>query len=705
MRSARSTSIMRVLIWKEVRQQALITACLSLLPVVVCVGASQQSGADVGIVAALILYCVLPLVLGTNAFAGEQESGTARFLSALPVRSRKLFLSKYLTTVGLSVIGFLPVGCVLVWALVWGGFELPMHPMERVLALLGGVGGLLGVCALPALSAMVGGGVILGLCIYPAIAGVVVGWGIVCFDVLHGRFGLSELAAGTVSGTAAGVWLGGVVWCWCKCRMMRVRRRFALLWTGGMFLIPVGVGIGLYVAGVMAAPGGVFPLRYSVSTRQFYLAPSPDGRALLTQETFRRWCDGTRTALWLSSDAGPHWLSRFRVSSIRGKEEFVPSDFRVISIRGKKRRVPTENNASWIPETPWSPDGSQCIIDAPGRPLDPLGLWLMKLGLTGHWPPYFHGPTVLDVGTGHGQRLPPGCPWRWLDERRVWAPAPDGNIRFLELDTGREVVAAKPEGVVGTTDSRPPGLPLETSLVRGGRVFSYRFARSEKETTNRASIVAYTPEGSATARNFEYDWGDAWPRVEDMNSVGETVVLVDVWRELMPEKFTPAGWRVYILSFAEGTVREVAPVESGDEYWAGACRGAWFVRDGTLLLVSASELPGLALVELPDGNARPLLSMEQIEALRLPTLVWRVALSPDRRHALVHLGCAPETCRATPRGVVAVDLESGETTTLWQSPAEAGLAEWWGNDKVLILTRQGLWELGVDGENKRQLLP
>jgi hypothetical protein len=704
----------RVLLWKEWRQQRWTLCGMTALALVLFVlGGTLLKRWSFGLSGAAYALALLgvPLVLSAQAFAGEDEDGTALFLRELPFRPLAVFAVKFLVAVLASwAVG----GVAVLTGWLWPGYpDDAMRPV-RVLVFLAwafapltaSFSALLAALPLRSLATALLAAVLLavwGVLGWLSLAGllaarVIPPWLVV---ILAGEVGSAVMTAG---GLAAR-----------RHPRAPVQALRSLGGCAGVVVVCLLPGLLSYLyLNVLATPAAYLRanmLRRSlgwISVSVPYTA-QPAGVVIECQPY-----DGHYGAAALLEPVAGRctWVDRLA----RG--------FGARASRGVATWSPDGRRASWASCLPVAADGTS----------SPRGVEAGWGPLRATAPPWLNRPVpsqsvhcVLDLTTQRLARLPNlpwslskphgGNPWydaQWLATVTVERSPAAIRVSFVNVDEGRQETCM---------------VPVEAAADDWERV-------SVAMAPGRAVCVAIRPPSAGGVAEGRLVMALATPEatvarlVEVRGLVPEKSRLRNVspdarWALFEPFTWDDPGARLDLVDLHTGDTHAMGlPSEPADfgGYQRRFVQVCGFVAGGKGILVSSLGTLGLYDLE------------RQVWVTYLPPRPplagysgQPVSVSPDGRRALlVFLGggarlvgdSTAEPRRGTVQWIfqmvrgavpgeadaVVVELATGQMTTVHMDfggePADTPGATWFGNDHILVLSSSGICRYGLDGSRE-----
>lgn len=690
----RSASL--ALLWKEWRQQRWVFLPLALGMPLILLGFTVVSDFVTQAVTALFLIATA-VVLGANAFCGEQDDQTARFLKALPVRHATTFWLKSASVMAMVTAAMLLMALVLRGLRAAGhGLSFTLDPSELLCFVM-----LVVVASLlPAvISVLARRTIACVIATFVVLVGATVWYGVLCtrpmrrmgwFDNAASGAGLAvTMLSMLVVILAGGRWL----WCWSgSARPLRAKIRRVVLLSAVFLAVTLAPVVPRYVYVTFFAPLDYFLCSRSGSAVAGLTSVSPDGEALLFNCRCPAWRYDFRAA-WVETATGQcRWLSRFHASFVQ-------------PWRGV-----------------WSPSGGKFLFVSSNR-----WLWPFKAPNPAGWlsPQADHGryhAVVVDARTGGRRRIPLArtefaktswVPVGWLSEDLI-ALWDERSMLFADLRSG--AVSRCSVAADGSASRQAPAVAWPRWVSARGVFTCQRERLSELKQRGELRLLRFAPDlDHAEVLTVQIE--EPAPFLSGVSKDGRWCLVASAGYRLLG---TGAVKSVYLCSLETGRCDLLCAHSEAER--AGLA-GARFHIVGSSTRDVARFLPDNRTVLLHNENGLALFDLESrsLKTIRVPPAemrgrsAQRLKLSPSGRRALV--GVAGHRKRQDGRRVThgwvqpawyVVDLASGrscpirEPLSLWQK------MEWLGDERLVFRTHDrepGIWTMNADGTGKRRLLP
>jgi hypothetical protein len=696
-------SALRVLLWKEWRQQRWTAAGMTALALgLYALGGSslgERWSFDLSFAAFVFVLLGVPLVLSAQAFAGEDEEGTAAFLRGLPFRPQQVFAAKFLTVL---LASWAASGLLLLLGRMWSDYPdsavrgfpwtapTAAHAWQNLPAAVGWVGIWLLAPTTAALASLLAS---LGL--RPLTTALLNGvW--LCLCIAGGALSVLLLDTMQVCGLVWAVAAVGVpAFCvllaaWLSAR--RHHRKWVQFLRGGggcaavlaLFLLPGALAHG-YVK-VLAPP------TYYVRSDRWHRAQG-----------------------WVNAFSVPP-TSRPAAIALECELAGAPGASLLALLDLSTGR--TAWSGAWpapmncgARSVAWSPDGSRVTWGG-----------VASIGIRGTyaWPTHRKGALtrqiqgaataraelrVYDVRKRRTIRVP-GDPasdmfercnsaWyntTWLAALWLYDPGRLG-VAFLNTDNGAAHICPVPWPERVDVANYQAGL-----VVLPDRAVFAAIWRDAPVARGRSELLIARCTPSAAAATLLL--------VRDLPSLSTELRAVSPdaqWALLAPDLWTWEGPRpnLALVDLATGASRPLGLPPGVLEHMAKARSGrltAAFATGGTHVLV---DLHGIGAVYDLKRDAW------QVYVPPVPedsaTEGWGVCVSPNGERVLQVF--PPGRGRADDQQAVILDLVSGQWTTVPMAFHGAGGrverdVRWCGNEHLLALNPMGVWRFGLDGSTE-----
>lgn len=663
-------SPLRALVWKELRQQRWVFLVAALLPVAMALMVRWFADGDLAVILGGLTLGLSALLLGANAFAGEEEDRSAEFQRAMPVSRGGVFWVKAGVCCGL-IIGVLCADGIafvgtrwLLWAegVPRGWEQLARRRQEVVQLLLSLPPAFFALTMVPAMLASITRRTL--LCILLSIVfvlflvfAVAAPLAFTVWDIRSSlpTSGWSTVVLVCVTG-AVSTLIARLLWGWRVSALSRGRRVAAGVGVTALFVALAWVPILAYYAHVtLFAPLSYFDSRHRLEFRTM----GPRAKWLMLSAFSPMWRSGQSCLLDVESGRTV-WPSRLTVS-VYAEESASPDNRWYVLCTPK----------GWLPSVPWR---SHLYFEWAGDPPEGRYCWYVFSPETGSriylneiWPEM---PTRIELNK------PWFRPCGWVDGRTIALEGSDADV-FINVETREVRCCRQPAELKGKRFTTRGGTPTDRGVIVPVPVRDLAAAQP-------LTLLRFSPD-LTEAETISIPVDLAQPHIYCASREGDWAVV----------EGATSGGRQRVLVSLRG---KVAPVLLGIAQKDHPVNGAWCFREAQPALCGIVGSQAI-VVSLEDMSRR---TFDLLADAREEITGWGSSLAPGGRYVGFVVIKPPRSSADLVYRIA--DFDGGRYWDLPVGPNQGEL-RWLDGERLIMKSRTDRpYVLSIDGAGRHPLL-